>query len=105
MKMAALEPEDFGGASDVLEHAATHPGFPHDTTADQWFSESQFESYRRIGQHILEDAGKQCVSKLILETSAWRDLGTKENELEDYLAKQYGSLYGRETTLSCPSNA
>ena len=28
------------------------PGFPHETTADQWFTESQFESYRALGQHI-----------------------------------------------------
>ena len=31
--------------------------FPHETTADQWFSESQFESYRALGAHILEQLG------------------------------------------------
>jgi hypothetical protein len=25
-------------------------GFPHQTTADQWYDEAQFESYRRLGQ-------------------------------------------------------
>jgi rubredoxin len=38
--------------SDVLEHAGIHPQFPHDSTADQWFNESQFESYRQLGYHI-----------------------------------------------------
>ena len=38
--------------SDVLEYAATHPEFPHQTTADQFFDESQFESYRKLGYHI-----------------------------------------------------
>jgi hypothetical protein len=38
--------------SDVLEHATLHPQFPHDSTADQWFNESQFESYRQLGYHI-----------------------------------------------------
>lgn len=38
--------------ADVTEYAATHPDFPHQTTADQWFNESQFESYRNLGQHV-----------------------------------------------------
>ena len=28
--------------------------FPHETTADQWFSESQFESYRALGMYEIE---------------------------------------------------
>jgi hypothetical protein len=28
--------------------------FPHQSTADQWFSESQFESYRSLGFEIME---------------------------------------------------
>jgi hypothetical protein len=27
--------------------------FPHEPTADQWFSESQFENYRALGAHIV----------------------------------------------------
>ena len=38
-------------AEDVLQYGADSPTFPHESTADQWFSESQFESYRRLGQH------------------------------------------------------
>lgn len=34
---------------DVLHYAATHPDFPHQSTNDQWFDESQFESYRQLG--------------------------------------------------------
>src|SRR3954453_5079887 len=26
--------------------------FPHESTADQWFSESQFESYRKLGETL-----------------------------------------------------
>lgn len=37
---------------DVLSYAAANPTFPHESTADQFFSESQFESYRRLGMHI-----------------------------------------------------
>jgi hypothetical protein len=38
--------------ADVLEFAARAPEFPHQTTADQFFDESQFESYRRLGYHV-----------------------------------------------------
>jgi hypothetical protein len=37
---------------DVLEYAAHHEQFPHEPTSDQFFDESQFESYRRLGEHI-----------------------------------------------------
>ncbi|MFZ1984847.1 MAG: patatin-like phospholipase family protein [Desulfatitalea sp.] len=38
---------------DVATYAAGHSGFPHESTADQWFDELQFESYRALGQHIV----------------------------------------------------
>jgi len=37
---------------DVATYAQAHPSFPHESTADQWFDESQFESYRELGEHI-----------------------------------------------------
>lgn len=40
--------------ADVLNYQTGHTSFPHETTADQWFTESQFESYRRLGQHVVE---------------------------------------------------
>jgi hypothetical protein len=39
---------------DVLAYRDSHPGFPDQTTADQWFDESQFESYRRLGLHSFQ---------------------------------------------------
>lgn len=47
-------------SSDILEFRQRNPSFPHDTTADQWFSESQFESYRALGQHIALSALKDA---------------------------------------------
>jgi hypothetical protein len=43
---------------DVYSYARSSKDFPHETTADQWFSESQFESYRALGLHILEQLGE-----------------------------------------------
>jgi Patatin-like phospholipase len=39
---------------DVLNYKRAHPAFPHESTADQFFDEPQFESYRELGSHILE---------------------------------------------------
>jgi hypothetical protein len=35
---------------DVQNYAKDCPAFPHESTADQWFTEAQFESYRMLGQ-------------------------------------------------------
>jgi hypothetical protein len=39
---------------DILEYRERQPAFPHQSTGDQWFDESQFESYRRLGLHIVD---------------------------------------------------
>jgi hypothetical protein len=40
--------------ADVLQYHSSHPSFPHESTAEQFFDEAQWESYRRLGQHIAE---------------------------------------------------
>lgn len=52
---------------DILNYKLQHSSFPHDTTANQWFTESQFESYRRLGQHVIEE---------IESCSGWKDFVT-----------------------------
>ena len=37
--------------ADVRAFAAGDAKFPHDSTTNQWFTESQFESYRALGLH------------------------------------------------------
>ncbi len=39
---------------DVYNYARSNETFPHQSTGDQWFSESQFESYRALGQFSVE---------------------------------------------------
>lgn len=36
-------------AADVLSYAHAHAAFPHESTLEQWFSETQMESYRMLG--------------------------------------------------------
>jgi hypothetical protein len=41
---------------DVAQYKSSHQDFPQETTANQFFTESQFESYRKLGLHIFESA-------------------------------------------------
>jgi hypothetical protein len=41
---------------DVLHYASENPAFPQESTADQFFGEAQFESYRRLGQFGVDAA-------------------------------------------------
>lgn len=40
--------------TDVSNYATMHGDFPQESTADQFFSESQFESYRALGMHVAD---------------------------------------------------
>jgi hypothetical protein len=42
--------------ADVRQYSIENNVFPHQTTADQWFDESQFESYRRLGKSCAQAA-------------------------------------------------
>jgi hypothetical protein len=35
---------------DVRAYGAGNPKFPHDSTFDQFFTDEQWESYRRLGE-------------------------------------------------------
>lgn len=41
---------------DVLQYKARNQKFPQQSTADQFFDEAQWESYRRLGQHAVRIA-------------------------------------------------
>ena len=54
-----IKPEVLGNEPmDVVGYARTHPTFPHDPTSSQWFSEAQFEAYRKLGELSGEDAAE-----------------------------------------------
>ena len=52
---------------DVTQYHAGHDAFPHEPTTNQFFTESQFESYRRLGLHVVE--------------STFENVGTEVNAL------------------------
>ncbi len=39
----------------VADYRTRHPEFPHESTADQFFDEDQFEAYRALGEHAADD--------------------------------------------------
>ncbi len=48
-----LKPTFVGGEpSDVLQYRKRNAAFPHEGTADQFYDDVQWESYRRLGEHI-----------------------------------------------------
>ena len=46
---------------DLTNYRDLHPDFPHETTIDQFFNESQFESYRSLGYHVTRDVFRDVV--------------------------------------------
>ncbi|MBS1872864.1 MAG: hypothetical protein JSU00_06595 [Acidobacteria bacterium] len=49
---------------DVQQYHEFDPVFPQQPTTDQFFTESQFESYRRLGLHIVDSAFENAPSSL-----------------------------------------
>lgn len=54
---------------DVMEHKRKDIVFPHTPTADQWFDESQFESYRRLGVHVANSVFRNIAEDVSLAES------------------------------------
>ncbi len=50
-----IKPMILGDESpDVATYHASHKSFPHQSTEEQWFDESQTESYRMLGLHTVD---------------------------------------------------
>ena len=47
-----------------MSYALANSAFPHERTSDQWFSESQFESYRSLGFYIADGLITDTVKRL-----------------------------------------
>jgi hypothetical protein len=57
-----IKPTIYGGEPrDIFNYARSHPDFPHESTADQFFDEPQFESHRMLGYYILEELFEEAL--------------------------------------------
>lgn len=50
-------------STDLKNYKKEHPSFPYESTIDQWFSESQFESYRQLGHHVVFESIRAAFPK------------------------------------------
>lgn len=54
-RLIYIKPTIYGGEPrDIYNYAQGDPAFPHESTADQFFDEPQFESHRMLGAHVVE---------------------------------------------------
>jgi hypothetical protein len=64
---------------DVFNYARAHPAFPHESTADQLYTEAQFESYRALGFHAATTAcGGESLADLLRAAFAGPGRGSGE---------------------------
>jgi hypothetical protein len=49
--------------ASIQQYHASHPSFPHQSTANQFYTEDQFESYRRLGLHTVRTAFRGIAEK------------------------------------------
>lgn len=77
-------------SADVIEYSKRHPRFPHDTTADQFFTEPQFESYRKLGQ---------CILAKLLEGTCTNDIALLFADLER-IQQETDKLNGKIAVVS-----
>lgn len=63
IKPGLVESEPAELARDILSHHVSEPTFPHVTTADQFFNEPQFESYRKLGEYAGLSASKSLAAR------------------------------------------
>jgi len=54
-RLVYIKPAFYGSEPrDIYNYALANPDFPHQSTVDQFFNESQFESYRALGAHVID---------------------------------------------------
>lgn len=83
----------------VANYALRNPDFPHESTGDQSFSESQLESYRALGFDITDDVLRQVFTDPTLPTNP------KIEEVFDALDKTLREFPASETSPMRPTQA
>ena len=84
-----------GAPSDVMHYATENAAFPHESTADQFFSESQFESYRRLGHFLAGEilgASRAPASRGLDMDRLFRDLSERWCPPSLGVASNFGRL-------------
>ena len=56
---------------DLVNFKRQNPEFPQETTADQFFSEAQWESYFHLGTFLGQNLNRRWITTLLRDSSAW----------------------------------
>jgi hypothetical protein len=62
----------FDEPQDICNYKRQFSDFPHETTADQFFDEPQFESHRALGFYIMERMCEGLPDQTGMNDSGWR---------------------------------
>jgi len=78
-----IKPAITGGEPiDILNYASTSRAFPHESTADQNYTEQQLESYRVLGSHVI-----QTICDL-----PTRDLPLMADDADNFIKRAYDQV-------------
>jgi hypothetical protein len=69
---------------DIRQYADAHEKFPHESTADQFFDENQFEAYRHLGYKVAAKMVKN-LSDILGHTGKPGDV--KDTPIADIVSK------------------
>lgn len=79
----ALLKDDQGLTVDVRQYSLENSAFPQQTTANQWFDEAQFESYRQLGEHSV----KMAFANLEIDEEVYQRAKEKQEKDQALLAE------------------
>ena len=84
---------------------AQHPAFPHESTGDQFYSESQFETYRILGRHVVEAVFAQSVSDMEDEHPATGKPGDHQARCRALFSSIVRRWFAMPSGISAPRSA
>jgi hypothetical protein len=94
-----ISKDDTSIAPDVRNYALSFKSFPHETTADQFFTEAQMEAYRALGEKCAQDAYRSAIIGKDNDNTLWKYFS------ERVLQARLKETADRITALSSPIRA
>jgi uncharacterized short protein YbdD (DUF466 family) len=89
----------------IRQYRATHPQFPHESTADQFFDEAQFETYRALGYHIAKKLMQMVPEEQEMRGAAGVDIAARFVKWDEALPTHKKSIVGYRDTAGIAATA
>ena len=88
--------------ADIANYSKRYPGFPHQSTADQFFDEDQFESYRMLGHGAASAALRDLVPILENDFGALPADPARRRDVTRRMCKELNKTSGEAAAGSRP---